>query len=136
MDLAFAPCGDWTGAFEVRDFARDADGAVRRAWVIFEYLCDGSDNRVFGEIRVGEPPSAARVQSVPAVMRWPGREFRAPGDARPITVYAVGDEGPEIRSVHVVGPDAADFSLVRDDCLGATIGGAASCQVWVQWQPR
>src|SRR4051795_3211834 len=50
-------CNEDSGLFEVRDIAFSGS-TLTRLWIIYEQHCEGGTAALFGEVRVGEPPTS------------------------------------------------------------------------------
>jgi PASTA domain len=127
-------CNTIEGLFEVRDIAVDAAGAVTRLWIVYEQHCEGGTAALFGEVRVGEPPSADPTLVSPSTVRWPATDAGRPSTVVPVTLVAF-DAPLTVTSASVVGGNASDFLVRSDECSGQTLPVGGSCQVWLRFIP-
>jgi hypothetical protein len=126
-------CNTISGSFEVRDLVTGAEGTVQRAWIVYEQHCEGGTAALFGEVRLGAPATIG-PQTAPTLVRWPARDVAGGGQAVPVSV-SLPAAGGRISHVAVVGDGAADFVVRIDDCSGAVMNAADSCEVWVRFVP-
>ena len=127
-------CGG-LGRFTIKDIGFDPSGNVDRFWALYEEHCGGyGEPAVFGEVRVGEPPSGAPELVQPAAVRWPRTAVGAEADTVPVTVGA-GPSGARIASVALEGEDAGDFSIVGDGCSATKLAPGARCELGVSARP-
>ena len=123
-------CGT-TGRFEIKDLAYDSSGTPTRFWVLYELNCDSAP--LFGELRLGEPADDSTLQSTPSIVRWPADNFWTLGT--PVPVMFTASQASTIAGVAVTGTDPSDFRITRDGCTGLALAAAASCSVWVDFDP-
>lgn len=123
-------CGT-TGRFEIKDLAYDSSGSPIRFWALFELNC--GSGALFGELRFGEPADDATLPSTPSIVRWPANNFWSVGT--PVPVLFTASQATTIAGVAVTGTDASDFRVTRDGCTGLELAAAASCSVWVDFDP-
>src|SRR5215470_6918814 len=50
-------CNEDSGQFQVRDIAFSGS-TLTRLWIVYEQHCEGGTAALFGEVRVGEPPTS------------------------------------------------------------------------------
>ncbi len=127
-------CNTISGLFEVKDIAVNASGAVTRLWVLYEQHCEGGTAALFGEVKVGEPPSADPALITPGTVRWPATDAGRPSTVVPVTLVAF-DAPVTITAPSIVGGDASSFLIRSEDCSGQTLAPGQSCQVWVRFVP-
>ena len=128
-------CNHDYGRFVVEDIHVDSSGNVDRFWALYEQHCESTEApALFGEVRVGEPPSGAQEAVEPAAIRWPDTPVGAGGVHVPVTVVA-GGSGAQITSVAIEGTNAGDFSVSSDECDGASLSAGARCQLAVSTRP-
>jgi PASTA domain len=127
-------CNTISGLFEVKDIATDAGGAVTRFWAVYEQHCEGGTAALYGEVKVGEPPSADPALVTPGTVRWPATDAGRPSTVVPVTLVAF-DAPVSITSPSIVGGDASHFLIRTEDCSGRTLAPGQSCQVWVRFVP-
>ena len=126
----FAPFGD----FEVKDIALDGAGAVTRLWIVYSQGCGvGGPKRVFGEVRVGQPETGARLEAVPTVLRWPEVDAGISRTTMPVTLRA--SRPGAVGSVSIDGSGAGAYAVRLDECAGKVLAQGAGCRVWVQFAP-
>jgi hypothetical protein len=123
------------GRFIVKDIHIDAAGNVDRFWALYEQHCGSPEApALFGEVRVGEPPTSAPEATVPSAIDWPNAPVGTRESSVPVTVIA-GESGAHIKAVGVEGQDAGDFSVVADGCTGSVLSAGARCQITVAAKP-
>jgi hypothetical protein len=127
-------CNTIEGLFEVRDIAVNQSGVVTRLWILYEQHCEGGTSALFGEVRVGEPPSADPALVSPSTVRWPATDTGRPSTVVPVTLVAF-DAPVTLTGVSIVGGNASDFLVRSDECSGETLPPGGSCQVWVRFVP-
>ena len=55
-------CNTIEGLFEVKALDLNADGTLRRLWIVYEQHCEGGQSALFGEVRIGvDAPDGALV---------------------------------------------------------------------------
>lgn len=119
------PCSYVHGHFEVRDIHRLADGTVDRLWLLYELRCYATGGSIFGELRIGLPPAAVRVES--AAIRWPDPDGRV-SHWVPVSVRAVTSD-ITVTGVQVTGAHADSFVVRMEDCTGRVIPAGGRCLV-------
>jgi hypothetical protein len=93
----------------------------------YEAVTVGVDVRGTG----GEPALAID----PAGLDFDPVVVGAPGVRRTVDVENVSFAPTSISSIRIVGPDAADFSVVRQACTNRALNPAATCSVEVEFHP-
>ena len=126
-------CNEISGLFQVKDIAFTGS-TLTRLWIIYEQHCEGGTAALFGEVRVGEPPTIDPALLAPMTMRWPASDVSRASTAVPATLVAV-DTPVTVSSVAILGAGAADYVIRSDDCSGHTVAVGGSCQVWVRFVP-
>ena len=122
-------CNTIEGQFEVKAFDLNADGTLRRLWIVYEQHCEGGEAALFGEVRVGvDAPDGALVS--PTILRWPATDVGRPGPAAPVTVVAA--ENLTIADASIGGTNAGDFLERVDECTGKSLTAGSTCQVYVR----
>jgi len=121
---------DVNGHFEVRDIHRLAGGTVDRLWLLYELRC-GASGSAFGEVRVGLPSAAVRVES--AAIRWPDPEGRILPWV-PVWVRATTSD-VTVTGVEVTGRHADDFVVRMEDCTGRVVPAGGRCLVYLRAVP-
>jgi hypothetical protein len=128
-------CNQDFGRFIVKDIHSDASGNVDRFWALYEQHCESKEApALFGEVRVGEPPTTAPETVAPTAIDWPHTAVGASGVHVPITVGA-GESEAHVASIALEGEDAADFGIVSDSCGGAALAPRARCEIAVAVKP-
>lgn len=127
-------CNTISGLFEVKDIAVNANGAVTRFWAVYEQHCEGGTAALFGEVKVGEPPSADPALVTPGTVRWPATDANRASTVVPVTLVAF-DAPVALTGPSIVGGDASAFLIRSEDCSGQTLAPGQSCQVWVRFTP-
>ena len=129
-------CNTDFGRFVIKDIHFSGSGKVERFWALYEQHCEGKRRpALFGEVRVGEPPTGAPEVVAPAAVDWPATAVRRHGVDVPVTVGA-GETAAQIASVTLEGEHAADFTIVNDECEGATLSPRERCDVVLAAQPK
>jgi hypothetical protein len=129
-------CNTDFGRFMIKDIHFSGAGKVERFWALYEQHCEGKHRpALFGEVRVGEPPTGAPEVIAPAAVAWPLTAIRKRGIDVPVTVGA-GETAAQIASVTLEGKDVGDFTIVNDECDGATLMPRARCEVVLAAQPK
>jgi hypothetical protein len=126
-------CNEVAGSFEVRDIAYTAGGALSRLHLLYEQHCEGGTPALFGEVRY-KVPTAPGLSPESSSVSWPPTYTRAAATVVPVTFRAVG-RAVSVASVRVTGPDATSFPIRVDECTGARVVSAGSCQVLVRLVP-
>ena len=103
-------CNEISGLFQVKDIAFTGS-TLTRLWIIYEQHCEGGTSALFGEVRVGEPPTSDPALLAPMTMRWPASDVARASTAIPATLVAV-DAPVTISSVALLGPGAADYVIL------------------------
>jgi hypothetical protein len=125
-------CNDDAGEFEVRDVGYDAGGQVTRLWAVFEQRCEQNQaGALWGEIRVGEPLSAAPIV-VPSIVRWPETNLGRPRMTVPVTLF--NGSARNLSGVTIGGAQGSDFSIKKSAC-GDQLNAYTYCQVAVGFAP-
>jgi hypothetical protein len=126
-------CNTISGLFEVRDIGVNGAGNVNRLWLVYEQHCEGANAALFGEVRLGEPPSADPALTAPRTVRWPASDAGRASTVVPVTLHAF--DGPvTVTGTSLVGANPSDFGIRADECTGKTLLGS-SCEVWVRYVP-
>jgi hypothetical protein len=115
-----------TSLFEVLDVGVDGSGNVTRLWLIYEQHCEGGRPALFGEGRVGEPPSTDPALVAPRTVRWPASDVGRASTVVPVTLHAL-DAPVAVTGASLTGSNASDFRIREDDCTGQSLVGS-SCQ--------
>src|SRR4029077_6652818 len=89
---------------------------------------------LFGEVRVGEPPTSVPETVAPMAIDWPHTAVGASGVHVPVTVGA-GESAAQIAAVALEGRDAADFRIASDGCTGVPLAPRRRCEVAVGVDP-
>ncbi len=128
-------CDNYYARFLIKDIHAESSGKLDRLWLLYENRCDTPDHpALFGEIRIGEPEGEGTTSAEPTAIAWPQTSVGEAGTTVPVTVIA-GSGGAHISNVTLGGADAADFKIVGENCVGATLAAAARCQVEVGFDP-
>ena len=128
-------CNADFGRFIVKAIQLNGSGEVDRFWALYEQHCEGATAPpLFGEVRIGEPPTGAPEAVRPAAIDWPNTGIGASAVQVPVTVIA-GESGAQVTAVAVEGQDAGDFSVSSDGCAGMALAAGASCQLAVNVKP-
>lgn len=127
-------CNRIGGSFEIRDIARDAEGRLTRLWAIYEQLCDSGTAALWGEIRIGMPPTQDGTVVVPSIVRWPAADRGTVRADVPVTVLA-GDAPLDVDRLAVTGDDPSDVRTVSDRCSGTLVRAGGRCEVWMTFDP-
>jgi hypothetical protein len=126
-------CNEDSGLFQVLDIHSAPSGVVDRIWLIYEQHCEGGRAALYGEVKVGEPPSGDVALVAPGTVRWPASDAGRPSTAVPVTLRAF-DAPVTVTGVSLGGADASSFEVREDDCTGHTLA-ASACQVWLRYRP-
>jgi opacity protein-like surface antigen len=124
-------CNQQAGTFEVKDIGVDASGNVSRLWVTYEQHCEGKPAPLFGEVRVGEPPTGANLWVTPSQARWPALSAGELGPTVPFEVVNTTASPRKITGASVQGSPQATFATRWDDCADVTLAAGQRCRVWV-----
>jgi hypothetical protein len=128
-------CNDEYGRFEIKDIGFDSHGNVDRLWLLYEQHCERPEApALFGEIRVGEPPSTAPEIVEPAAIKWPQTAVGSSGADVPVTVKG-GISGAVISSIALEGEDAGDFKIIGKRCTGAMLAPGERCELHLAVKP-
>jgi FG-GAP repeat len=128
-------CNEDFGRFVIKDIDFNSSGQLERFWALYEQHCEQPDApALFGEIRIGEPPTEAPEIVQPAAVEWPRTAVGSSNVKVPITVGG-GESGAQIASVSLAGEDASDFRVTSDACDGATLAPDERCQMKVAVKP-
>jgi hypothetical protein len=128
-------CNTDYGRFIVKDIGVDSAGEVDRFWALFDQHCEApEDPALFGEVRIGEPPSSAPESVYPVAVEWPDTAAGTSGAAVPVTVVS-GLSGAHVTGIALEGPAARDFSISDDGCVGVVLVAEASCALEVHVKP-
>lgn len=127
-------CNTDSGSFEVKDIAFGSDGTLERLWLIYEQHCEGAVPALFGEVRIGEPPTDASANLEPSLVRWPSADLGRAGTTVPVTLTGAAST-LGVSGASISGPAASDFTIREDDCTGFSISAGDGCQVWVRFIP-
>ncbi len=128
-------CNETFGRFVVKDIELGPSGRVERFWALYEQHCERRESpALFGEVRIGEPPTQAPEIVQPAAVEWPRTEVGATSVEVPVTVGG-GEVGADVTSVALEGEDAGDFGITSDDCQGVALAPDERCQVAIDTTP-
>ncbi len=138
-------CNQTIGRFTIKDIHFDASGHVDRFWAIYEQHCGEPEAleeyveppelpALFGEVRVGEPPTTTPEAVIPASIEWPHTVLGKSGVAVPVTVIG-GESGADIAEIDLAGPNTGDFSIASNNCEGVYLLSGMSCEVMVGVKP-
>jgi hypothetical protein len=129
-------CNEDFGRFVVKDIHFSAAGNVDRLWALYEQHCEHPEApALFGEVRVGEPPTGAPESVEPAAIEWPDMLAATTSVHVPVTVVG-GEAGAQVATVSVEGPDARDFKVASDACSGVALAPAARCALAIAVKPK
>lgn len=120
--------GETSGRFRVRQISTDSQGNVTSLWLTF-----ATGDGVLGEIRFGVPADGAVVG--PRDVLWPESEIDTPQPAASIAVSNPGSQPVEFGHPTVTGANAADDTIVSNDCSGSTLNPGGLCHIEVRFQP-
>lgn len=129
------PCGGSSGSFEIRDIAR-VNGQLTRLDLVFTRYCGGygSSQVDIGELKFGYPQTAYEVSqgevAWPSTTVYPGQS----AEAYPVDLRLTSSTAVTVSQPSVTGPDAADFPIRKQNCVGTLT--ASGCTVWVGFTPR
>ncbi len=128
-------CNQDFGRFIIKDIHFNSSGKVDRLWAVYEQHCgDPEAPALFGEVRVGEPPTEAPEAAVPTAIDWPQTVVGASGADVPVTVIG-GESGAHVTAVSLEGEDSGDFDVSTDECEGVTLAPREHCEVIVTVKP-
>ena len=86
-------CPHSFGRFVIKDIHFGGAGKVERLWALYEQHCEAlGEPALFGEIRVGEPPTEASETVSPLAIEWPARSVGSYAKGVPVAVGA-GESG-------------------------------------------
>jgi HYDIN/CFA65/VesB family protein len=78
----------------------------------------------------GDPPDPAPHLGMSDASLFLGdREVGSPGPSKTVTITNHGTADLHVSSVRVGGNDASDFAIVSEDCAGATLAPAETCEI-------
>jgi hypothetical protein len=126
-------CNEIEGLFEVKDIAFTGN-TLTRLWIVYEQHCEGGSAALFGEVRVGQPPTPDPALVAPLTVRWPASDVSRLSTTVPVTLVAL-DTPVTITGVSLAGASPEQFLIRTDSCSGQTIPLGGSCQVWVRYTP-
>jgi hypothetical protein len=126
-------CNTIEGFFQVKDIAFSGN-TLTRLWIVYEQHCEGGSAALFGEVRVGEPPTPDPALLAPLTVRWPASDVSRLSTAVPARLVAL--EGPvTITTASLTGSSPGLYAIRSDNCSGHTIPLGGSCEVWVRFAP-
>jgi len=128
-------CNASRGRFIIKDIHFESTGSVERLWAMYEQHCENNRPPLFGEVRVGEPPTEAPEVVAPSSVEWPLTRVDRRSVDVPVTVGA-GEGGAEIASVGLEGEDAGDFTIANDECDGITLLPRRRCELALAATPK
>jgi hypothetical protein len=127
-------CNIVSSGFEIRDLHRDAGGNLDRLDVLYVQHCEALEPALFGEVRLGLPPSRT-LRTQPTAVRWPNALLTTPGTAAPVEVRNLARAAVDVTAVTLTGPGAPNYQIDRNGCRRQTITAAKSCLVLVRFHP-
>lgn len=123
------------GRFVIKDIRFTGAGAADRLWALYELHCENlKEPGLFGEVRVGEPPTEAPETVAPLAIEWPPTSVSGYTQAVPVTIGA-GESGAEVASVAIEGKEAAEFAIASNTCPNTELAPLARCEVSVVASP-
>lgn len=126
-------CNKVDGSFELREYERDAQGAVTKLWLLYEHRCEGDGlPSLFGEIRIGSPEERVGPAAFSRTVRWPVVDLGGSGPAVPVRVTP----GATVTGAAIEGPGAEHFSIVDEGCTGVMPAPGRTCDEWVRFAPK
>jgi hypothetical protein len=126
-------CAAGEERFEVREFSKDASGALKRLWIVWEYRCENESRGWFGEVRAGMPVSPDPLEVTPSLVRWPVADFGRRGTSVPVSIRA--QSAAQLGTTSLAGPQPHDFTIDDDGCAGKALAAGEECRVWVSFDP-
>jgi hypothetical protein len=88
-----------------------------------------------GEVRINVPGDGGGVMINPREIRWPDADVGSGMKVVPIQVVNPGSAPVELSASTITGASASEFDVRIDECVGAVLGPAESCRVFVRYQP-
>lgn len=122
-------CNSLTGRFEILSMDDDLDSV----WILYEQHCEGAEEAVFGEIRIGQTTDTDLFVT-PTRTHWPEQYPGTDGRVVPVTVANLGADAFDVADPvisEVVGEPA--FSVAHENCASVPAGG--QCTVYVAFTP-
>jgi hypothetical protein len=75
------------------------------------------------------------AQVLDELLYFGGQSVGVNSAAQTITIESTGEAALDVSAVKISGPQAGDFTLLRDTCAGVAVAGGAGCQLLVYFTP-
>lgn len=128
-------CNTENGSFTIQEIGFNESGEIERLTALYEDHCEGPHSpALFGEVRVGAPPSQTPEKAQPGEVQWPVTKLHSTAAEVPVAIVA-GASGAVVSSAQLKGANARDFRLVADHCLGVRLAPGGHCELAVSATP-
>jgi hypothetical protein len=121
-------CQQETGRFTVFDVSPD----LSRLHLTYEMHCNGDDDAVIGEVRIGEPSDGSGLLVAPDHIGWPATYPGIDSRKVPVTLINTGADPVTLDSATVTA-GAPAFAVTDNPC--STIAPGESCKLYVRFSP-
>jgi hypothetical protein len=130
-----AGCGSVSGQFTVEDITVDGGGNVTSFAASVEHHCNFmAASPSFLEIRYASTVPLRAITPTPIAVTFVPQVTGRDSPHRTVDVASVGNATTTVASVSITGPDAADFAVSSETCVGAQAPGQ-TCHVMIVFTP-